>query len=741
MDTQKEKSLSLKPRYYRSTAIVGVTLLVLLSLIWTNFSASAASGDVGFQDFSMSGASAPTGQKPQSKLWYNDGLWWGVLYNTSTSHFEIYKFNWAAQTWSTTGVTVDSRRRSSADALWTGTKLYVVSNMTPGASGVQNIYLVRFSYNSVNKTYSLDSGFPVSLWSRATETVVIDRDTTGMLWVTFTDTNTTGGRNAYVTHSTVNDATWVTPFIIPATGANNLSADDISTLVSFNGKIGVMWSNQNTSSVYFAIHVDGLPDNIWSQNPALQGPKYADDHLNIKSLQADSAGQVFAAVKTSLNDVNPSSSTLPEILLLTLDNNGSWSRRTVARIVDNHTRPIVLVDNENRNVYVFMTYQYPGQTSGVIYYKQASLDNASMQFPDGLGTPFMMFASSTHINNASSTKQVVNSSSNLLVIAGDDTTHLYFHNYLMLGSGGPTATATNTPTATQTFTPTPTGTPLPTSTFTPTPTSTPVNSPTPTQTSTPTNTPLPTNTPTPTATTLFTATPTNTPMPTDTPTATPTSGFTATPTNTPLPTDTPTPTPTSSQTTLFSDDFESGTFGSWTTVFTNGDGVAEVQTASAASGTYAAHLSETVNTNSTAYARRDLGVNAMSLTVSGDFKISTEGAAGGNVPLLRLFDASGVRQINIYRVNKSASQIYIQHSGKYNATTGILPLGVWSHFEARVTLNTNGQGVIVLYQDGTQIYQTTTASLGTAGIKIVQIGNETSKQAFEAFADNLLVIQ
>ena len=90
----------------------------------------------------------------------------------------------------------------------------------------------------------------------------------------------------------------------PPTGANTLNSDDISTLVSYNGKLGVMWSNQNDDAVYFAYHVDGAPDNQWTLKTALSGPRYADDHLNIKALQEDASGQVFAIVKNSLNDVS-----------------------------------------------------------------------------------------------------------------------------------------------------------------------------------------------------------------------------------------------------------------------------------------------------------------------------------------------------------------------------------------------------------------------------------------------------
>ncbi len=130
----------LRSQPFKLLILSGMVLTMLFSLFWTNFTQAKAAGDVGYKDFSYGGASAPTGQKPQSKLWYNDGLWWGVLFNTASSHFEIYRFNWTAQTWSTTGTQVDPRRRSSADALWTGTKLYVAANMTPTASGDQKVY-------------------------------------------------------------------------------------------------------------------------------------------------------------------------------------------------------------------------------------------------------------------------------------------------------------------------------------------------------------------------------------------------------------------------------------------------------------------------------------------------------------------------------------------------------------------------------------------------------------------------
>jgi hypothetical protein len=398
--------------------------------------AATATSDVGVRDFSYgSSASAPTAEKPQSKLWFNDGSWWGVLWNKTRKIYDIYQFNWSTDTWTDTNVGVDSRNRSRADVLWDGSHLFVVTHQKEGTNGGDlGVKVLRYSYVTSTKTYSLDAGFPVTVATGAVEAGVLDKDTTGKLWVTYTYENTSGGRNVYVTHSTTNDKTWVTPYVLPVSGANNLNIDDISAVVAYNGRIGVMWSNQNADTMYFASHADGAPDSAWTLNPALQGPKYADDHINLKSLQADASGQVFAAVKTSLNDVNPPTSQQPLILLLILDGAGSWQRRTFGVVADNHTRPMVLIDNQNRQLYMFAVA--PCCSGGVIYYKQTSLDNPN--FTSGIGTPFIQLSTDTIMTNPTSTKQALNSTTGLLVEAADDHTQFYAHNKLTIS--GPDTT-------------------------------------------------------------------------------------------------------------------------------------------------------------------------------------------------------------------------------------------------------------------------------------------------------------
>src|SRR5215207_5925777 len=232
-------------RYW--TALL-VSVILIVTLLPLSKSALAAT-DAGYKDFSYSGTSAPTGQRPQSKLWFNDGIWWGSLYNKTSRRFEIYRFNWAADTWATTGTLIDSRSKSSGDALWDGSHLYIMSAIPPGSGGDNSILLMRYSYNSTTKMYSVDSGFPVTIISRNVEVVVMEKDTLGKLWMTYTYDNPSSGRSVYVSHTTTSDLTWITPYVIPLTGANNLDDDDISAIVSFNNKIGVMWSNQTTDSI------------------------------------------------------------------------------------------------------------------------------------------------------------------------------------------------------------------------------------------------------------------------------------------------------------------------------------------------------------------------------------------------------------------------------------------------------------------------------------------------------------
>ncbi len=393
--------------------------------------------EVGFRDFSYGAYtghcnSTPTGEKPESKLWFNDGFWWGSLCNDAAMEYHIYRLNLTTQTWVDTGTVLDARPGTKADTLWDGQHLYVVSHIFtteggPDPSPSQWGRLYRYSYDSGTKTYSRDAGFPVTVTQGESETLVVDKDSTGRLWVTYVE-----NEQVMVNHSLGSDSSWGTPFVLPVTGATGLTHDDIASLISFRGLIGVMWSNQTTHQMLFAVHVDGQPDSSWQSFSAYApGGDASDDHINLKALQSDNAGTVFAVVKTSFT-----SSSAPIVVLLVCRDGCTsaldWQAYTVFQEHDDATRPILLIDTDNRTLYVFATRPDSG---GAIYYKAAAMDN--IQFPTGGGSPFIQSSTDLKVNNPTSTKQNLNSSTGLVVLAGDSDSRYYLHNCLNLDSPPP----------------------------------------------------------------------------------------------------------------------------------------------------------------------------------------------------------------------------------------------------------------------------------------------------------------
>jgi trimeric autotransporter adhesin len=404
--------------------VARLALLLALVLASVGFpaDAKAAPGDIGYEGPSSTGAgTAPTGSKPESKLWRNDGFWWGSLWHAPSADFHIFRLDSGSQTWIDTGVALDDRPSTRADVLWDGAagKLYVASHRfseSPSSGYPSRLY--RYSYNAATDTYTRDVGFPVSINNFRTETLVIDKDSTGQLWATWTQ-----GSQVWVNRSvcepTCNDTTWGSPFVVSPTA---VKSDDISSVIAFGGnRIGVMWSNQNTARDLFAVHDDGQPDNVWTIETALQGPGLADDHINLKT---DVTGRVFAAVKTS-----KSSSNDPLNMLLVRSAGGGWSSHVFGLVKDNHTRPIVEIDEEHGIVHMFATSP---ESSGTIYEKTSPIN--SISFAAGLGTPFIKDADRV-VNNATSTKQNLSSATGLVVMAVNGIGN-YFHNYSALSGVG-----------------------------------------------------------------------------------------------------------------------------------------------------------------------------------------------------------------------------------------------------------------------------------------------------------------
>jgi hypothetical protein len=423
----------------RCAAVAG--LLALALAVLGAGTASADPGDIGIEGPSYGdlGGSA-TGTKPESKLWFNDGVWWASMY-TAGRH-SIHRLNRSTGTWSDTGTALDTRTTTRDDVLWHAAsgKLYVASHVTTtsgsAASSGQAGKLWRLSYNAVTKTYSPDAGYPVDVNAARSETLVIDKDSTGRLWATWTQ----DGR-VYVNHTDGNDAAWGTPYVLP--GSTALDSDDISSLIAFAGQVGVLWSDQAGGDMHFAVHQDGAPDGAWS-HAAIPTGQSPDDHINLK---ATAAGEVFAATKTSESDDDPLT------LLLKRSAGGTWTTTTFGLGDDSHTRPIVVLEEAAGLVHMYATCPQPpatsGQSGGDICRKTTSI--ASPSFGSGIGTAVLRDDAEPKLNDATASKHNVTTAGGTVILAANATTDRYWHTD-SAGSGpppggGPAAAFTATPTS------------------------------------------------------------------------------------------------------------------------------------------------------------------------------------------------------------------------------------------------------------------------------------------------------
>ena len=81
------------------------TLLVALLAVAgvTSFGSAAAAdpGDIGIEGPTYLGASGshPSGEKPESKLWYHDGTWWGSLWSDTAGSFNVHRLDAITEQW------------------------------------------------------------------------------------------------------------------------------------------------------------------------------------------------------------------------------------------------------------------------------------------------------------------------------------------------------------------------------------------------------------------------------------------------------------------------------------------------------------------------------------------------------------------------------------------------------------------------------------------------------------------
>lgn len=464
---------------FRRLLFVLSTTTLLFFCFWLTVSAQSTTlSKFGYLDFSYQGwigAGSPTGEKPESKLWWNDGFWWGALYNSTAGELRIYRLNWGTQTWEDTGVPIDERDTTKADVLWDGAanKLYIASHVAVDSDGEEVsdtakwARLYRYTYDAALQKYTLDTGFPTTINRDVSETLVLAKGATGRLWIAYVSRGTTAGATpdyrVFVNSSANDGATWgnaFVPTLSPVLTSTHVTRGDIVAIVAVGDKVGLMWNNSTEkalahSTLHFAIHSANSTSGAWATQ-SITIPHGADDHVSLRSLQATGSGQVFAAIKTD----TPISGTITEVQSLIgmvaadLTNpNDGFLFREYSRNTDKDTRPILVIDEgdltttNDDQIHIFVTGKEPGSKicykSLAIRFPLSSMGN----FPVGdCGTAFIEDDTYQRINNATTTKQNVNKTTGLVVLASDDDaptntqlSRVYVHN--VLGNPPPVLTA------------------------------------------------------------------------------------------------------------------------------------------------------------------------------------------------------------------------------------------------------------------------------------------------------------
>ena len=468
-------------KHVRRLLVVTTVAMTMVVAFWVTVSAqSTPLSPAGYLDFSFQGwdgSGGPTGEKPESKLWWNDGFWWGSLYSSADAGFRIHKLNWGTQTWENTGVALDDRNTTKADTLWdqATNKLYVVSHNGIQSDGRNTSQattwtrLYRYSYDATAQTYSLDAGFPTVVYQGESETAVLTKGTSGSLWVTYVSraATPTDSRDyqVYITASTDDGATWGAPFV-PVLNVDgqvvHVARGDISAVVAFGNNIGVMWNNTiitTTHTLHFAYRANTNTSitDAWTHQ-MISVPGGADDHISIRSLQATNDGRVFAAIKTSTPLTDPITDTLPLIGMVARDLDGTISFHPYSLNIDKDTRPILLIDEgdladaTDNQVRIFVSGKEGGSKicykSLPITFPLSGMGDFVNIRPKDCGTVLIEDSVYKNINNASSTKQNVNKTTGIVILASDSmtlpitatqTSLVYVHG--ILGNPSPVVTA------------------------------------------------------------------------------------------------------------------------------------------------------------------------------------------------------------------------------------------------------------------------------------------------------------
>jgi hypothetical protein len=183
---------------------------------------------------------------------------------------------------------------------------------------------------------------------------------------------------------------------------------------------------------------------------------------------------------------------------------------------------------------------------------------------------------------------------------------------------------------------------------------------------------------------------------------------------------------------LFEDGFESGNLTAWNTTR-----AMVVQSAIAGNGTYSARGQ---TANGASYAKRTLSSTQNDVVYRLRFRAESAPSSTATIVRLRSAADKALVGLNLTSARKLGMRNEVAATGVTSATT-TLTAGQWYDLELHAIVN-GASSTIEVRLNGTKLndLSTTSANLGTAGVGIVQIGENAAGPSMDYLYDNVAVL-
>ncbi len=366
----------------------------------------------------------PTAGEAQSKLWFADGAWWATLIDPATQELHIARLDPATQGWMDTGALVDDRPHVRADVLWDGTHLTIVTaGDRPTAS--QAVRISQFHYDPKPGRFVIEPDLPITLSTVGVGDPVLARDSKGTLWLAYVD------QARLILRHSLGDVWHWSPAAPPplASAAGDTRA---AALTADGSRVTLVWNDVNDAALKVGQHVDGADPGSWvADTTTVAGLANAPGGFSIRSIATTGGSRLFVAFEIAPDRSSKANPLAPGAIVMIRDPDGGWSNVQLARVKDHFAAPVLAVDD---HLGILVAVGFVTNT-GTIAYKQSPLDRVG--FDSGQGTDLIASSADPNLRNPTSTKQAVDLTSGLLVLAADDGTGHF--------ASGRLATTTATP--------------------------------------------------------------------------------------------------------------------------------------------------------------------------------------------------------------------------------------------------------------------------------------------------------